>query len=76
MTKKSKTKQAISDIEMIKDFEDGTKAICGVNHLHFGRNKVLISNEEMKLLEIAYKEYLELNAVSIGFIHSLVGYKE
>ena len=61
---------------MIKDYEDGTKAISCVNYLCFGKNKIMISSEELNLLEDTYKAYLVDNCVSIGFVHSLVGYVE
>ena len=61
---------------MEKDYEDGTNAIRGINYLCFGKNKIMISTEELNLLEDTYNAYLGGNCVSIGFVHSLVGYVE
>lgn len=42
------------------------------NKLIFGKQKIILSNEELANLEEVYKHYVELFGVEIGFINYLL----
>ncbi len=43
-----------------------------LNKLVFGKQKIILSNEELANLEEAYKHYVDMFGVEIGFINYLL----
>lgn len=51
---------------------DGKRPTLRINKLSFGKQKILLSNEELLNLEKVYKHYVEKFGVEIGFINYLL----
>ncbi len=60
------------DITLEKDFQDSYTQSKRVPKLLFGKQKIVISNEELNKLESIYNKYIERNGVALGFVNYLL----
>lgn len=58
-------------LEIPHDY-DGKSSTLKLSKLSFGKQKILLSNEELINLEKVYKHYVEKFGVEIGFINYLL----
>lgn len=60
------------NLSIPKSYSESTVTAKNLNKLSFGKQKIIISNEELEKLEKIYHKYVDVFGVDIGFINYLL----